>query len=134
MNNKIIKSIIIGTISGSVLGGLLWLIEESTGEKVYTLLLNVDFIFKDKLLPIWLEWFFHLFISWVIVYIFLVIQSIWKALSIQLLFILCLSLIAASSYFPLTILAIKETPSITNIEAIFIGLSSIFYMVFQCIG
>lgn len=58
----------IGTTSGIVLGLYMWFIEKITGDKVYTLLMNVDFIpwFGSIDWPVLMEWFFHMIISWVI--------------------------------------------------------------------
>ncbi|WP_058308155.1 hypothetical protein [Gracilibacillus massiliensis] len=127
MENKIIKSILIGTIAGFVLGLFLWWMEIMTGEKVYTLLLNVDFIFQEIALPLWIEWLFHLIISWILVYIYLILLPVCKTMVSRWLVILILSFFAASSYIPLTILAIKETPALTNEIAILIWLIGHFF-------
>ncbi len=118
MKYNIIISVIIGTISGFILGIFLWITEEITGEKVYTLLLNVDFLFQDKELAIWIEWVFHLVISWIIVYFYVIIRPSFNTRAKQFMLIMSVSLIAAGSYIPLTILAIRETPAVTNGEAV----------------
>ncbi|SHM42797.1 hypothetical protein [Gracilibacillus kekensis] len=128
MKNNFIKSIIIGTFAGFVLGLLLWWMEKITGEKVYTLLLNVDFIFQGIRLSLWIEWLFHLIISWLLVYIYLIMLQFCKTWFRRLLLILLLSFLAASSYIPLTILAIKETPALTNGIAIMLWtMGHLFY-------
>lgn len=122
------KGIWLGTVTGLLLGIVLWFIEYTTGVKVYSLLLNIDFVpvIGDIEWPIWMEWFFHLTISWAIAIIYLAwirFQSDggknarWSTA-------LLLSVVAALTYFPLTDLAIKETPALDDTVAIlywFIG-------------
>ncbi|WP_110112399.1 hypothetical protein [Bacillus sp. CGMCC 1.16541] len=118
-----IKSgITIGFISGSVLGLVLKLIEMITNKKVYTLLLNIDFIpiIGEVHWPESIEFFFHLLIAFIIGILFvyvvkrLTIQS-WRRLLVTSIF---LTLPTIPLYFPLTILAIKETPAIDDFVSI----------------
>lgn len=113
----------IGTTSGLVLGLYMWFVEQVTGKRIYTLLMNVDFIpiLGEIDWPIFMEWLFHLIISWIIGILFAYAftyqlkntnRSRWLSASI-------LSGIAAITYVPLTILAIKETPALTDGVAIF---------------
>ncbi|QAS51640.1 hypothetical protein [Halobacillus litoralis] len=112
----------IGTSSGIVLGLYMWYVEMVTGKEVYTLLMNVDFIpiIGGIDWPVPLEWFFHLVISWMIgilyAYVFMrkwkeTNRNRWKLAIV-------LTAIAASTYIPLTIFAIKETPALTDWTAI----------------
>ncbi len=115
-SRNFINSIFIGIISGSFLGLLLKLIESISQIRVYTLLLNVDFIpFINQVKwsePI--EFLFHVVISICIsfVFIFLVDQlksqkSLGKLWLLSL--IMCLPTIGL--YFVLSILAIQEVPA-----------------------
>ncbi|WP_181349160.1 hypothetical protein [Thalassobacillus sp. CUG 92003] len=117
-----LKGIKIGTIAGTIIGFLLLLMEKSTGKKVYTLLMNVDFlpIIGSISWPFYMEWLFHLMLSCAIGMVLVAIlsyvspsrhQQRWLAASV-------LSLGAALSYFPLTILAVKETPDVADPTAL----------------
>ncbi|MFC4403228.1 hypothetical protein [Gracilibacillus xinjiangensis] len=117
-------SIILGTISGVVLGCFLWFIEKLSNIKLYTLLMNVDFIpgVEGDLSPV-LEWFFHIVIAWLIALLYLSLQRILSKRYHKPAALL-LSITAAISYFPLTLIAKKETPSADDVIAItlwFIG-------------
>ncbi|MCP3026703.1 hypothetical protein [Halobacillus sp. A5] len=111
-----------GTTSGLALGMYMWFVELITGVRVYTLLMNVDFIpiVGSIHWPVFMEWLFHMVISWGIgiLYCFLFMRRmkaapnrLWGAAVI-------LSGMAALTYFPLTYLAIKDTPSITDGTAV----------------
>lgn len=115
----ILKALYLGVVSGILLGLLLKLIESITTVRVYTLLLNIDFI------PIiggiaWgetVEFIFHVLVSIVIafVFVYLVIRlRIEKSFSklLFLSFILCLPTFGL--YFLLSSLAIKEVPAWNN--------------------
>ncbi|MFD1017829.1 hypothetical protein [Thalassobacillus hwangdonensis] len=116
------KGIWIGTVSGFALGIFLWLMEEVTGQRVYTLLMNVDFIpvIGDIEWPFFMEWLFHLIISWGIgiVYVYLLKSKMRDDQGHRWSLALTLSTLAALTYFPLTELAIKPTPDLDNLIAI----------------
>ncbi|QBP41588.1 hypothetical protein [Paenisporosarcina antarctica] len=112
----ILKALYLGVVSGILLGLLLKLIESITTVRVYTLLLNIDFI------PIiggiaWgetVEFIFHVLVSIVIAFIFVYLvirlrieKSFTKLLFLS--FILCLPTFFL--YFLLSSLAIKEVPA-----------------------
>ncbi|MGP4077231.1 hypothetical protein [Halobacillus sp. K22] len=113
----------IGTTSGLVLGFYMWLVELVTGEKVYTLLMNVDFIpvIGSIEWPVVIEWLFHLIISWIIgvLYVYAFRRVLKDTSRNRWSLALILSAFAATSYVPLTLLAIKETPALTDGAAIF---------------
>ncbi|KZE37213.1 hypothetical protein AV656_11580 [Bhargavaea cecembensis] len=54
-----------GIISGIVLGAFLWAVEEQSGRRVYTLLMNVDYIpvVNAVTYPAPIEFLFHLIVS-----------------------------------------------------------------------
>ncbi|MCA0969617.1 hypothetical protein LCM20_03295 [Halobacillus litoralis] len=112
----------IGTISGIVLGLFLWFVEMATGRKVYTLLMNVDFIpvIGDIEWPVYMEWLFHMIISWIIgiLYVYILKHWIQDTRRNQWGLSILLTAFASTTYVPLTILAIKETPSLTDGVAI----------------
>jgi len=111
----IVDSLIIGLLSGFLMAILLKLIEAITDVRVYTLLLNVDFIpiIGQMKQPEPIEFLFHIVISIVITFIFifladrLVLRDSFRKL-LLLSFILCLPTI--SLYFPLSTLAIRNVP------------------------
>ncbi|MFC0524805.1 hypothetical protein ACFFGV_14600 [Pontibacillus salicampi] len=116
------KGFLIGTITGFLLGLVLWLMEATSGILVYTLLLNVDFIpiVGNIAWPLWIEWLFHLTIAWAIgiTYVVWIKQFTDGGRNSRWSIALLLSVMAALTYFPLTELAIKETPSLTDSNAI----------------
>ncbi|MFI8686420.1 hypothetical protein [Rossellomorea sp. NPDC077527] len=120
------NSLIIGLISGAILGLFLKWMQAITEIKVYTLLLNVDFIpiFASKTLPEWLEFMFHLSISCVIGMVFVYIMVKWN-LSGKAAYTLSLMLTLPTVflYFPLSYLAIKDVPGILNCTAILIWIA-----------
>ncbi|UOQ43460.1 hypothetical protein MUN89_16275 [Halobacillus salinarum] len=123
----VLKGIWAGTASGITLGLFLLAVESVTKIKVYTLLMNVDFVpwLGSINWPWFMEWFFHLLISWGIGFLFVYVittrhidvrSSKWLTASI-------LAGLAAFSYVPLTLLASKETPSLSNLSAVFYWLA-----------
>ncbi|WP_226665910.1 hypothetical protein [Metabacillus litoralis] len=115
------NGIFIGLISGVILGLFLKFAQMITGKKVYTLLLNIDFLYNKPLSEM-IEFILHLLISFIIGIIFVAICEIKKITNLKARFILSLLLTFPTFflYFPLTILAIKETPNINDIYAIFL--------------
>jgi hypothetical protein len=113
---SILKTLYIGVVSGVLLGLLLKLIESLTTVRVYTLLLNIDFIPVIGSI-IWgetIEFIFHLLISIIIafVFVYLVIRLRIERSFLKLFFlsfILCLPTFGL--YFLLGSLAIKEVPA-----------------------
>lgn len=116
------KGLWIGTATGFLLGLILWIFEYTTGKRVYTLLLNVDFIPVMGSIdwPIYMEWLFHLIIAWsiAIVYVAWVKYQTDGRASSRWATALVLTAFAALTYFPLTDLAIKETPAFDDLAAI----------------
>lgn len=112
----------IGTISGVILGLYMWFVEMATGKKIYTLLMNVDFIPLIGSIdwPVYMEWLFHMMISWTIgiLYVYLLKQRVTNTRRNQWFLSVILSAMAAMTYMPLTRLAIKETPPLTDGVAI----------------
>lgn len=116
---KIKTGLITGLISGVILGLFLKLSQMITGHKVYTLLLNIDFLY-NKPLPEMIEFVLHLLISIIIGIVFVSICELKGLVKFKEKFILSLILTSPTFllYFPLTVLAIKNTPSVSNIPAI----------------
>ncbi|KHE73269.1 hypothetical protein [Halobacillus sp. BBL2006] len=113
----------IGTTSGIVLGMYMWYVELVTGKKIYTLLMNVDFIpvIGNIDWPVVMEWLFHMVISWAIgilyAYVFMH-KRLRDTNRNRWLLSIGLTAGAAITYVPLTLLAIKETPALTDEIAI----------------
>lgn len=119
---KILKGIWIGFWSGLFLGLLLKWIQAVTGEQVYTLLLNVDFI--PIIGPInWpepVEFAFHMIIALIIgvVYVYLAKRRAYSFGQLVLLS-LAMSIPFYLLYFPLSAMAIREdVPGFTDAGAI----------------
>ncbi|ARI78049.1 hypothetical protein [Halobacillus mangrovi] len=118
----------IGSTSGIVLGMYMWYVELVTGKKIYTLLMNVDFIPVIGSIdwPVVMEWLFHMVISWVIGILFAYVfmrKRLKPTNRNQWLLAIILSVVAATTYVPLTILAIKETPALTD------GIAILYWLV-----
>lgn len=112
---------IAGLIAGLVLNFVFKTIENVSGEKVYTLLLNVDYIpvLKEFSFPEWLEVSFHLVVSIVLsicLYLFLhAIHITSKRKQIAWSVMLC-ALIGVALY-PTTAFSV-HTPPLTSISSI----------------
>ncbi|MDR0137206.1 hypothetical protein RFW18_05560 [Metabacillus idriensis] len=113
------RGALIGLISGIVLGLFLKFAERVSGEKVYVLLLNIDFIYKEPL-PELFEFALHLTVA-VIIGVLYVFTLTFFTITSQLnrwLTAFALTLPAVLLYFPLTILAVRETPAIDDFGAL----------------
>src|SRR5699024_729112 len=79
--SKKIEVLIVGILTSFVLGFFLKILELITDLKVYTLLLNIDFIpiLGNINFPEWIEFFFHIIISVILTYIFyyFVVKNNW---------------------------------------------------------
>ncbi|PAE25620.1 hypothetical protein [Bacillus sp. 7894-2] len=111
-----------GLLSGTFLGLFLKMAEITTGIKVYTLLLNVDYfpILKNYHFPELIEFGFHLIISVIlgVSLLFLIKKYRWKQIFIRTLFI---TFSIGVLLYPTTALSAR-TPELTSLPAIFIWL------------
>ncbi|MFD2213007.1 hypothetical protein [Metabacillus endolithicus] len=116
---RIFQGIVTGLISGTVLGLFLKLVETITNLKVYTLLLNIDFIYIGYI-PEILEFIVHLAVSVMIGIIFVFLTHFLKLVKVkqQVLLSCFLTVPTVFLYFPLTIVSIKETPELLDFTAI----------------
>jgi hypothetical protein len=111
------KGTILGIISGIFLGVLLKSVEVYTNHKVYTLLLNIDFIpiLGKVTWPELIEFSFHLIVSLLLGLVFYYLSDKWNAGKKQRWILAAiLTIPALLLYFPLSLLAVKEVPSITD--------------------
>lgn len=119
----VIRVLCIGGISGIALSAWMYLWQHITAIKVYTLLLNVDFIPFIRQID-WNEYmlnFFHIIISWAIVLVYFVLK---KKLGIsRWLLAIGLGLCTAFVYFPLSLLANQPVPAVNDLSAIIIWFS-----------
>jgi ABC-type anion transport system duplicated permease subunit len=117
--NLIGRGISCGLISGVLLAVFFKVVEKATNIKVYTLLLNVDYIplIGSYSLPEFIEVGFHLIISVVLTIFILTIVEM-KKISPKniLLFCILLNVFIGIFLFPTTVLSDK-TPSITSVSA-----------------
>lgn len=122
MNGKVKLGLLAGTISGISLGLILKGIEALTGDLVYTLLLNIDFvpIMGSINWPEIIEFGFHLIISLLIgvVYSIGCTRYFPRRKKAQAVLAYALTLPTVFLYFPLTYLAIKQTPDLMDLSAI----------------
>ncbi len=119
---KVLKGLWIGFWSGLLLGLLLKWIQAVTGEQVYTLLLNVDFIpiIGGINWPESIEFAFHMIISLIIgiVYVYLAKRRQYSFGQLVMLS-LAMSIPFYILYFPLSALAIREdVPNASDAGAI----------------
>ncbi|MTH52582.1 hypothetical protein GKZ89_04115 [Bacillus mangrovi] len=107
-----------GLAGGFILGFLLKWIQAATGIKVYTLLLNIDFIYP-KPLPEWVEFAIHLVVAVFIGigYVYLSSRLKIQGFGKRFAFALILTLPALLLYFPLSLLAIKDVPGVWDVTA-----------------
>ncbi|MDQ0351752.1 hypothetical protein J2R98_001569 [Alkalibacillus filiformis] len=118
-------AVVVGLIASTAISLYLYVIEAFTGKQLFTLLLNIDFIYTPgesvpENLYLAFEYALHVLVATLIVciYLYLITKSnkLWeRRMEIAAL----LSFIAFLTYFPLTILAKTTTPAVTDIVAIF---------------
>lgn len=114
-----------GLIGGLILTFLFKWIESSTGEKVYTFLLNIDYIpvVGDIVFPEWVEVVFHLVVSVAVAIGFCVMYRLrptWKKRALTICTIG--SIMIGIALFPTTALS-DRTPELTD------GLSLLYWLV-----
>jgi hypothetical protein len=114
VSKNIWSGILTGVISGAILGLFLKCIQAITELKVYTLLLNIDFLY-NKHLPESLEFSLHLIVSIVIcvVYVFFC-EKLNLHLRKQFVFSFVFTTPTIFLYIPLTLFSIKETPALND--------------------
>ena len=133
---KIIRNgALTGLISGILMGLLMKLFQLLFQKEVYTLLLNIDFIpyFGTKAYSETVEFIFHLIVAIFIGILFAFITERYKLVRLSKLFLLSFILTFPTIflYFPLTILAIKETPVVTDYLAITLWtIAHLFFAIF----
>ncbi|PMC35184.1 hypothetical protein CJ195_20560 [Bacillus sp. UMB0899] len=117
---KIRLGILSGFLSGVVIGFFLKIVQFLTNIEVYTLLLNMDFIYSKPLNePI--EFSLHILVSIFIGVLFTNLSQkvTGKKSESQFILSLGLTLLPILLYFPLTFFAVKQTPELTNGQALF---------------
>ena len=78
MLRKIVHTFIYSVIAGIFLGFFMKWLQDVTGYKVYTLLMNVDYIpiLKEYTFPSWVEFTFHLVVAVILAYA--IVSVAWK--------------------------------------------------------
>jgi hypothetical protein len=124
------KAVIAGIVSGVALGVFLKIVESGTGLKVYTLLLNVDYVpvLKTMELTESAEFGLHLIISigLSIGMQYYLLQKNWIQKE-KLRFAVKVSLKVGLLLYPTTLLS-ERTPEITNLSAFCSGWQDMVYM------
>lgn len=119
-----------GTIAGVSLGLLLKLAQQITGYKVYTLLLNIDYIpvFGSFYITEFWEFALHLIVAVLLAFLLMEI-AIRRQMSAGAFIVLCIGLntTIAICYYPLTNLS-EKTPPLTSLPAfvIWIGVHVLY--------
>ncbi len=131
-------SILVGTVSATGLGLYFYMIEHFTGKPLWTLLLNIDFIYDPvetgpffAVVEVGLHWLVAVLI--VRIYLWIINQRNLVKSDQRMEWAAGLSFIAFLTYFPLTMLAKTTTPAITDVVAIFdwlIGHAIFFFILF----
>ncbi|MFD1037000.1 hypothetical protein ACFQ3N_00975 [Virgibacillus byunsanensis] len=111
------RLLIVGIVAGLILGGFLKVIERLTGEKVYILLLNVDYIpvLKNWEMQESIEFLLHIVVSSILVFVLYYALDSIKVTHKTSLYIFLNTVIGMALFLP-TSLSVK-TPSVTDMEA-----------------
>ncbi|WP_188207114.1 hypothetical protein [Alkalibacillus aidingensis] len=118
-------ALVVGLVSSTAISLYFYIIEAFTGKQLFTLLLNLDFIFDppetvpDNLYMAF-EYSLHVLVATLIasIYLYLITKrkGLWKR---RLEVAALLTFIAFLTYFPLTAIAKTTTPAPTDLVAIF---------------
>ena len=114
MSRKIFYTLVYSLIAGIFLGLFMKWLQDVTGYKVYTLLMNVDYIpiLKEYIFPEWIEFTFHLIIAVILAYA--IVWVAWKKhyTRKQLIrFTIVVNIIIAIALYPTTALS-DRTPAL----------------------
>lgn len=112
-----IEVLMIGILTSFVLGFFLKLIEGLTNLKVYTLLLNIDFIpiIGEINFPEWIEFSFHMIISIILVFIFnyIILKYKWNWQGV-LFYVSLSNMLIGLLIYPITLFS-ERTPPLLSI-------------------
>ena len=107
-------------VTGTIFGLMALIVENTTNVKVYTLLMNVDYIpiLKEFSFPVWVEFSYHLMVCLVITYALYLIARHFRWTKRKVLGVsIGVNVIIALLLFPTTALS-ERTPSWKSIEAL----------------
>lgn len=108
-------------VAGCLFGAFFKAVENLTGSRVYTLLVNVDYIpiLKNYRFPEGIEFSFHLVISWFITAIVFAIRHKYKWNNVTLIKnSVLIQIFIGCMLFPTTIFS-NRTPTFTDYDALF---------------
>lgn len=112
-----LEVLMIGIATSFVLGFFLKMIENLTNLKVYTLLLNIDFIpiLGEIDFPEWIEFSFHMIISIILAFIFnyLILKNKWNWQGI-LFYVSLSNMLVGLLIYPITLFS-ERTPPLLSI-------------------
>ncbi|MFF5995642.1 hypothetical protein AAGS61_12965 [Lysinibacillus sp. KU-BSD001] len=113
MSRFIFHTLVYSIIAGIFLGLLMKWMQYVTGYKIYTLLMNVDYIpiVKEYTFPEWVEFTFHLIIAVILTYV--IVWIAWKKsfTSKQLIsFTVIVNIVIAIALYPTTALSDRTPP------------------------
>ncbi|MFC4023456.1 hypothetical protein ACFOUV_06405 [Oceanobacillus longus] len=114
---RLLKLIIIGVISGFILGGFLNLVEQLTGKKVYVLLMNIDYfpIIGTQEISATVEFGLHVIISILLVNVIYFLFRKWNITTRLTPYILVNGLVGGMLYS--TTALSERTPAINDLSA-----------------
>lgn len=132
MVKRSLKALLLGSISGFVLGLMFKWIETNMKIKIYTLLLNIDFI------PLigkrnWgepMEFIFHILFSCLVCFTYVFIIEVKKVTQLKsyIYWAIVVTFPTVPLYFPLSSLAIKNVPASHDLHSfLFWGIGHIIY-------
>ncbi|XKH49428.1 hypothetical protein LG275_07175 [Chryseomicrobium palamuruense] len=110
------RILLVGLVSGLVLNYYFKFIEWLTGDKVYTLLLNVDYFpfLKNYTFPEWIEISFHMVVSFALAFIY---AWLWKRWNKPFLYTVLTALLIGLIIYPTTGFS-DRTPEVTDLSAL----------------
>ena len=118
----VVKGTWIGVVTGIFLAVILKIVQAITGEKVYTLLLNVDYIpiMKEYQFPEIIEVFFHLIVSVVLCVLLVTIHDRSRGFihNHAVLFPLIVNIVIGLAIYPTTSFS-HRTPRVTDMGSLF---------------
>ena len=113
MLRKIVHTFVYSLVAGIFLGFFMKWLQDVTGYKVYTLLMNVDYIpiLKEYTFPAWIEFTFHLIIAVILAYA--IVWVAWKKYFTRkqlISFTILMNSMIAIMLYPTTALSIRTPP------------------------
>ncbi|MFD2670368.1 hypothetical protein [Marinicrinis sediminis] len=117
----LVQILTVGTISGLLLGSVLYIAQRLSGDSVFTLLMNVDYIpvLRQTVGILWIEWVLHLIVSVVLTgVIWTLYPRLFRSMQVAKAWIVGTAMVIGLLLFPSTVLS-DRTPAIQDASAWF---------------